>query len=93
MFFTMTAAIGAGLTTATFLIQDGPVAAGLAALTAGLASAAFAASLVVRIDRRAGAEDPEPATDDVPRLTRRRLAGSYPPHHPRPGAARFASAL
>lgn len=91
MFFTMTAAIGAGLTTATFLIQDGPVAAGLAALTVGLASAAFAAALVVRIDRRAG--NPEPATDDVPRLTRRRVAGSSPPHRSRPAAARFASAL
>ncbi|MFH6782539.1 MULTISPECIES: hypothetical protein [Methylobacterium] len=92
MFFTLTAAIGGSLTAATFLIEDGPAAAGLAALTVGLVSAALAAILVVRIDRRAGARGSEPTTGDVPRLARRRLGRSYPPHHPRPGAARFASA-
>ncbi|TNC13342.1 hypothetical protein FF100_11030 [Methylobacterium terricola] len=97
MFFTLTAAIGGSLTAGVFLIDDGAAAAVLAALTVGLASAALAASLVVRLDRRVRMRrldaGPERAADDVPRLARRRLAGSYPPYHPRPGAARFASVL
>lgn len=103
MFFVTTAAIGGSLMAVAFLIQDGLAAAGLAALMVGLASAALAASVLAQVERRAGAGRyagsgpaagrPGPAIDDLPRLARRRVAGTFPPHHPRPGAARFAPAL
>ncbi|GJD59926.1 hypothetical protein [Methylobacterium frigidaeris] len=101
MFFTMTAAIGGAMTAGIWLSQDGAAAAGLAALTVGLMSAAAAASLMIRLDRRTRATDPaieaEPVADERPRLPRRRVAGSCPPHRRRrpgqPRTARLASAL
>ncbi len=75
MFFTMTTAIGAAMTAAVWSIDDGLTVAGLAAGAAGLASAAAASLVMVRVDRRR-TTDPETGTDpvpaDLPRLWRPR---------------------
>ncbi len=76
MFFTMTAAISAAMTAAVWSIDGGLVVAGLVAGAAGLASAAAAFFVMIRVDRRARAIDPETGTEfvcaDLPRLGRPR---------------------
>ncbi|MCF4126387.1 hypothetical protein [Methylobacterium sp. SyP6R] len=62
MFFTMTAAIGAAMTAAVWSIDGGLTVAGLAAGAAGLASAAAASLVMIRLDRRGHAIEPEAGT-------------------------------
>ncbi len=89
MFFTMTAAIGAAMTAAVWSIDGGLVVAGLVAGTAGLASAAAASLVMIRVDRRAQAIDPEIGKDlvpaDLPRLGRPRR-GRFAPLRQEPCA-------
>ena len=76
MFFTMTAAVGAAMTAAVWSIDGGLVVAALVAGAAGLASAAAASFVMIRVDRRARAIGPEAGAEfvcaDLPRLGRPR---------------------